>query len=101
MERTYYDTKRVCRFGRSLIIHIDKWWGFDKGDVVEIKLYDIDNPNKRIYATKKLCKTGNSLSIFVELAWGFEQNDIVILKLKAKDNNDSGIEAEEEYQDLP
>ena len=80
---------------------MDKWWGFEKGDLVDIVIYDIDNPMKKIRTVKKLSRTGNSTSIFLDRPWGFSVNDVVVLRLEKHGYDyDAGSEAEKGDQGL-
>lgn len=85
----YYSTRKVCRIGRACAVHLDKWWGFKKGDIVEIRIIDPSDDVPYFIATKRVCITGNSTSVFLDKAWGYEGGEIVTIQVQKCDHSGS------------
>lgn len=100
-ERTYYGTKRVLVVGGAYLVHFDKWWEFEKGDVVDVTVRSIDGEGRDIRAVKKVSIIGNSKTIFFEKAWGFVPGDVVVISITRNvRNNDPRSKAEEIDKEL-
>lgn len=83
----YCGTKKVRPSGQASVVYLDKEWGFNKGDIVDISIYNLYDPedNRTTYsATKKLSKVGSGSAFYIDKIWGFVPGDEVVVKIRKK-----------------
>ena len=107
MKEVYYGTKIVRRFNSSTIFHFEKWWGFEKGEMVNVHVRRLDCKGPDINTVKKVCMLGNSLAIFLDRDLGFNVGDKIVIAMSRLDANegdgddtDAGSGTEEEDKGL-
>lgn len=93
---TYYGTVLVRKSGRTQMIHVNSDWGFKAGDWVEIQLWPVSNPHKKIITTKRLSPRGCGIGFYCSVKWGFKDNELITYRMRKVDGADPGVEAEAE-----
>jgi len=109
LDRIFYGTKIVRAIKHSVAFHFEKWWGFQKGEMVNLRVRKQDGTGNDIRAVKKVCEIGNSYTIFLNREFGFEEGDVIIIEMSKLSCNtpmgetyepDAGSKAEKADQGL-
>lgn len=95
-DRVYYGTIPVRKSGRTQTVHVNSEWGFQAGDWVQIVLWPVDNPGKKIIVTKKLSPRGRGIGFYCSSKWGLRNGELVTYRMRKVDGSDPGVEAETE-----
>lgn len=93
----YYGTKRVSTVSLSrkrptMILYIEKDWGFVQGDMVNFTIRLIDEPEEMaLRVIKKVQAAGNSFRVSIDRDWGFEPGDWVVYTVERVEEFDTRI----------
>ena len=84
MVRRYYGTKILRKSSpTSLVLYLDKTWGFGFKDRVRIRARDIDDSDASLLCTiKNVSRVGNSLCIYIPSEWGFSAGDMLVFSVE-------------------
>jgi len=77
----FMDTKIVTVNGHALCIFLNKVYGFDTGDLAQVRITESGNPTHTVITTKKVVDSKGSKLIYLDKAWGFKKGDTVELEI--------------------
>lgn len=85
MVRRYYGTKMLRKSSpTSMVLYLDKTWGFQYKDKVRIRARSIDESDSSLLCTiKNVSKVGNSLCVYIPAEWGFTYGDMLVYTVEA------------------
>lgn len=82
-EREYFITRPIAKSGRAQTLRFDPSWEIDPGDLVEVQICDVDDPQVVLTASKTVSPLGtNGKGIYCDRIWGFEYGELVTCKVK-------------------
>ncbi len=84
--RVYYTTKLIRSNGRNLMVYLDNQWGLKAGVVLDLMIYDIDDPNHYAHIKKTIIRLGNSIGLYINKSYKFNKGDMVVIRAKCLDN---------------
>ncbi len=92
--RVYYTTKLIRSNGRNLMVYLDNQWGLKVETVLDLMIYDIDDPNHYVHIKKSVIRLGNSIGLYINKSYGFSKGDMVVIRAKCLDGSAGGTDDE-------
>ena len=90
MDDTYYSATRTVRVisASTVGVYMGSVYGLPKpGDLLDLRIYDVDAPERVFKETKLVTKRGSSCCITFDYRWGFSANDIVVVEYRFCNRN--------------
>lgn len=91
----FYATKSVRRNGNSGTLYMEKEWGLKRGDLIEVTVWKINEPSRKVTGLKKVSMRGATAVFFCSKIWGFQAGDLVTYKVKKVADDDGRVPDED------
>lgn len=86
----YSSTRRVKKVGTGSVgVYVGSFFGDPQvGDILDLEVYCVDEPNRVFHSTKKIIRKGASLCIILDADWGIMVGDLVVIKYSYPEKED-------------
>lgn len=75
---------------KSVGVYVGSAFGIKEGDILDLRVYRIDDPERVYCATKRAHRRGSSVAITLDKGWLLEPGDMVVIEYeKVGEENDS------------
>lgn len=97
----YRDVKKIGLSGSSTCVYMNKLWGLQPGDMVDITITNAENPAHRVVSTKKVSANKGCTLVYVNKDWGFRKGDTVQVEVQPREGFDRRVGNQEKDQEVP